>query len=382
MSAGHPGRLDDIEVLRCAAILMVLFAHAPFNLLYWDTLWLTVSFSWWSGDAGVDLFFAISGFVIGRSLLPRLRVALGNVDYLAATLTFFLRRFWRLQPAAWLWLAVPLCLAATFNHSGAFRKLPPDASAALTGLLAIANFRTARLFGDPDVFNKEGISFPYWSLSLEEQFYLLLPLLFWLLGRRLRVLLVCAVIYQLLAPVAPMCALTRPGALAAGVLLAELSAEPGYQLAEPRFLAGAAWRRAAFVLSLLFLAGAAESTLILPVNAGKFGLVALVSAILVYAASFDAGYILASGGLKRLCVWVGERSYSLYLTHIPSYALTREILFRLRPPTLWPSLLDGVLHVGLALVFTFGAAELTRRFVEEPWRKYGRSLRLAGPADA
>ena len=370
-------RIADIEVLRCAAIVMVLFAHAPFNLLYWNTLWLTISFGYWSGDAGVDLFFVISGFVIGRSVLPRLRAAPNGGAYLAATLTFLLRRFWRLQPAAWVWLVIPLALAATFNASGAFRRLLPDFSSALTGLLAINNFRTAAPFGDPDVFNREGISFPYWSLSLEEQFYLLLPLLYWVFRRRLTLVLVCAVVYQFLAPIAPVCALTRPGALAAGVLLAEWSGRAAYRLAEPRFLARSGLCRGAFVVFLLFVAGAAESTLILPVNAGKFGIVAAVSAILVYAASFDAGYILRPGRLKRVCVWVGERSYSLYLTHIPSYALAREILFRLRPPTLWHSFLDGALHVGLALVFTFGATELTRRFVEEPCRRYGRGLTIA-----
>ncbi len=376
--AGRPDRIDDIEVLRCAAIVMVLFAHAPFNLLYWNTLWLRISIGYWSGDAGVDLFFVISGFVIGRSLLPRLRATRTDGEFLSATLTFLLRRFWRLQPAAWVWLLLPLLGAATFNQSGAFRKLLPDFSAALSGLLAISNFRIGTLIG-PDLFNKEGISFHYWSLSLEEQFYLLLPVLFWIFRARLQAFLVLLVIYQFLASPWPIYALTRPGALAAGVLLAEWSRHVAAPVAKPVFLAAGRFRRPSFVLGLLFLVGAAESTLILPFGVGRFGVVAIISAMLVHAASYDANYIMAPGRLKRACIWIGERSYSIYLTHIPCYALAREALFRLRPPNWTHSVAEGAMHVALALGLTFAAAELTRRFVEEPGRAYGRRLTVPTP---
>ena len=83
---------------------------------------------------------------------------------------------------------------------------------------------------------------------------------------------------------------------------------------------------------------------------------------------------MQAGRLKKVCIWVGERSYSIYLAHVPCYALSREILHRLRPPTFWHSFQDSALHVTLALALTFGATELTRRYVEEPWRNYGRSL--------
>ena len=163
-------RLVEIEVLRGIAIVMVLVEHIAFNLFHFGAWINDFTLSTWRGAAGVDVFFAISGFVIARGLLPRLQASTSTQARVANVLGFLLRRFWRLQPAAWVWLAIPLVLTLTFNSSGAFLTWEENLPSAISGLLGIANLRLGL------IVHGSGIAFPYWSLSLEEQFYLLLPM--------------------------------------------------------------------------------------------------------------------------------------------------------------------------------------------------------------
>src|SRR5271168_2727804 len=100
-AAGAPGGpIADIETLRAVSILLVLFAHLP-AAIHSDSH-AALSRDWIQTWSGVDLFFAISGFVITRSLAPLLD-ARGAAGALPVLVGFWLRRVWRLLPAAWLW---------------------------------------------------------------------------------------------------------------------------------------------------------------------------------------------------------------------------------------------------------------------------------------
>lgn len=365
-------RIQDLEVLRAIAIIMVLAEHVQLNLFYWHSDIQDISVRYWRGAAGVDLFFAISGFVIARRLLPRLQNCARMEDYLRATLNFLVRRFWRLQPSAWLWAAVPLLLTVIFNRSGAFQTMHDNLPSALTGLLGINNLRSGMIIG----VSPTGVTFPYWSLSLEEQFYVLLPLVAFLFRKRLMVLMLALLAWQFVMPTAPVFVLARPGAIAAGVLLAMFSHRAEWHLAEPRFLARGPFVRAAFVLIIVALIGALESDLMRPLYSVLFGLVAVLCAMLVHAAAYDRDYIMRPGLLRTAFAWVGSRSYSIYLIHIPAYAMTRELYFRLYPP-MWPSTELSAHYLLVALTLTLVASELNYRLVEVPFRNYGRTLKIA-----
>lgn len=365
-------RIADIEVLRAAAILMVMLEHMGINLLYWHSPLLDFSADWWRGASGVDLFFTISGFVIARGLVPRLQSSVAGAGYLAETLTFLLRRFWRLQPAAWFWLALPILPTIFLNHSGAFHTLRYNLSAALASILAFNNLRNAHLTQGWTM----GLYFPYWSLSLEEQFYLALPVVVLLFGRNLIWAMLALVAYQFMEPWNQSFIVTRPGELAMGVLLAIWSRDPAYRMTEPRFLAKGAGLRLAYAGGLLLLLGLSLSNLTYPLRQMAFAFAAVLTGLLVHAASFDRGYIMRSCVARRVLVWIGARSYALYLAHIPSYALAREIMFRLRPPRLDHDAIEYAGLIALGLGFTFVLAELSFRFVELPCRQYGRSLRV------
>ncbi len=129
----------------------------------------------------------------------------------------------RLLPSAWLWLALILLACVFLNRSGAFGSLHANLQATLAGVLQYANFRF-------------GSSFVYWSLALEEQFYLLFPLLIVLCRKHLVWALLALVAVQLFTLRTPLLMVVRTDALALGVLLALWSAQPSWQRWQPTFL--------------------------------------------------------------------------------------------------------------------------------------------------
>ena len=362
------GRIDDIEVLRAIAVIYVCIEHMHINLFAWvggkahDIL-----FGWTGMWSGVDLFFVISGFVIARDLVPRLSAADSTHERLVTTLAFWIRRAWRLIPSAWLWLAVILVACVFFDRSGAWGSLRANLEGALAAVFNVANLRAMLVYGKFE----PGATFPYWSLSLEEQFYLVLPFLVWLSGKRLPLVLAVVVVLQLVFPRTPLGTIMRCDALALGVLIAIWSRHDSYRLFEPRFMANR-WARMALVAILaggLALAGGEDLHVPIPIS-----LVAFIGAILVFMASYDRDYIMAPGWIKKVLLWVGSRSYAIYLIHIPAYFATREIWFRMQPPGIGfdPNFTGKFLATGVALIVVF--AELNYRLVEMPLRRRGAEI--------
>jgi peptidoglycan/LPS O-acetylase OafA/YrhL len=122
------------------------------------------------GSFGVDIFFALSGLLITSRLLDEEAIT-GSLHLKG----FYLRRFMRIQPVALLYLAVVALLALA-------HRLPPDWSALLAALLF---FRNLVQFSGPTPDASPG-TWPtahFWSLSVEEQFYLFLPIFLFILRR-------------------------------------------------------------------------------------------------------------------------------------------------------------------------------------------------------
>ena len=361
-------RIADIELLRGLAVVMVLIEHLPLNLVTWHSATLELLSRTWHGWPGVDLFFVISGFVIGRSLLPMLSDA-DPLQFLNNTLAFWTRRAWRLLPSAWLWLVIPLLASMFFNRSGLFDTPLVNYRGLVAGLLDIANFRLSETFGRLPY----GPSFPYWSLSLEEQFYLLLPLLLFVFRRHLPWVMALVLLEQFWVPHTPLSMVTRSGALAIGVLLAFWSATPSWRLCEPRALDGSRLARMAALLLPILLLGALGSEKVVSPGLGV-GLIAMVAAIPVWVASYDQDYLMRGILPRRLMLWLGSRSYGIYLIHIPVFVATREIWFRLSPPgTVFDGRFAG--RFGLtALLLLLLLSELNHRLVERPLRRHGAAI--------
>jgi len=367
-------RIMDIELLRAVAVIGVLFHHIqgmPFPGGWPRLAALSGSFQlWW----GVDLFFAISGFVIGRSLIPQLRGCDSSRQFWAATRAFWIRRAFRLLPSAWLWLLLVLLAAFFLNRSGAFGSIQANIQATLAGILQFANLR----FADAFMRYEYGASFVYWTLSLEEQFYLILPLLVFVSRRYLAWVLLAVVLVQFFTWRAVWLSVIRTDALALGVLLSIWSLRPGYWRFEPKCLR---WPGLGVVLmTALGCVMAWLATEQFNLSFYRLGIIAVLSAVLVWVASYDRDYLLPRSPLKTALTWVGSRSYGIYLIHVPVFFLLRELWFRLAPlgssdmaSHPWLALACGLSLIGLL-------SELNYRLVEMPMRNRGARLveRLRG----
>ncbi|POA35028.1 MULTISPECIES: acyltransferase [unclassified Pseudomonas] len=361
-------RILDIELLRAIAVLAVLFHHLK-GSLFPNSPPLLESFAshgefWW----GVDLFFAISGFVIARSLIPALQGCSTRQEYWQQTRNFWLRRAFRLLPSAWLWLALMLLACVFLNRSGAFGTLHANLQATLAGIAQYANFR----FADSFYHYEYGISFVYWSLSLEEQFYLLFPLLILICRKHLVWALLALVAVQLLTLRTPILMVVRTDALALGVLLAMWSARPGYARWEPTLL-----RRPWAGVSVLLIIAMALSVLAtdrFTFTDYRIGAIAVLSAVLVWVASYNRDYLMPRGLLKSLMTWIGSRSYGIYLIHIPAYSLVREFIFRLQAAGLPSPAGHPILTILIAGGLIVLLSELNYRFIEMPMRNLGAAL--------
>lgn len=370
-------RIGELEVLRTVAVGMVLLQHINGNLIFWPSkiaFQLQQNGMW----TGVDLFFAISGFVIARSLLPTLKGARDTRHFARLTAEFWIRRIWRLWPSSWFWLAAPLLLCLVFNRSGVYSSFHANWNMAVAGGLNLANF----YFAYVSVHSLSiGTAFVQWSLSLEEQFYLLLPIAAFLLRRRLPYLLGAIFLYAFFAPTqfttldvvdTTIANMTRGGSVAAGVLLAVWSFHPGYQdFAPTGFARCRPARIAAFAGTIALLVSLGSSQFCIVPH--YLGPIAILTAFLVWIASYNAGYLWRPGLSRTVMEILAARSYSLYLVHIPVYFAMHEIWFRLHGAA-DPSWRRAALYLALTPFALAVVTEANHRLLERPLRDYGKQV--------
>lgn len=382
------GRNADIEVLRGLAIVFTLIEHFDF-LVYWS--WapyvaLKQQLAFWGG---VDVFFAVSGFVIMRSLL-RAREQAGASDWsFAIAGRFWLRRLWRLWPAAWLWVVVCVACSQWFNRSGVFGSSGSMLWDAFAALGQFANLHWSQCYRTglqgcnvmPAVQAVAGeqpvwvgwVLAPYWSLSLEEQFYWLLPLLLLLLrrGPGLWLTLCALVVLQLpwSRPALGTAWYFRTDALLLGVLLGLWSTtrnKPDAAVANGSRPRWATLLVLACLGGIAWLGATSRQTWL-----GATGGIAVLCALLVALASLDRGWVWPAGHSRRWLEALGERAYSLYLVHLLAFGLAREVFFRLQGGQAPESSLAAIGLVGLGVLLLWGLGELSLRWVEQPARRFG-----------
>lgn len=358
---------NQIEALRAAAIAFVLLSHFPVS-----SAWFTEANRYVELWSGVDLFFVISGFLITGSLI-RLHEARGKREqWLPELKAFWVRRAFRLLPAAWLWLLIPILLSALLGEQSLFAPLRTLLNDVAAAALQVANVYWAICIGNGQwgqLCSLPPIVGPYWSLSLEEQFYLLLPLVMILVPVRLLlpalVVLIVAHVFWI-RPIFTLAFYTRTDALLWGVLLALLSQRTGYFNLPIRLKAFRGSSLISIAL-LMLLAWAPVNGAEVVAGVSTVAIVALISAVLVWLAACGCG--IEPG---RFLSWMGSRSYALYLVHFPLYALTQVLLF----PVADSSRIQLALYAVCAAALIALAAELTYRWVELPLRNYGRQIAL------
>ena len=371
-AAASKNLISDLDLLRAVSVIAIVVHHAKGNLFEWSTPALARFYAYFGGSFGPDLFFCISGFIIARDLVPRLQACNSNTEWLNSSLFFWTKRVFRILPSAWFWLALMLLLCVVFNSTGVFGTFRANFEATIAGVLQVANFRFAAAFGT----HPYGASFVYWTLSLEEQFYMLFPFVIWFGRRYLVYILVAAILFQLSQPRSLLALAVRTDALMMGILIAMWSVRESYRAVEPAFLRTRPWAGllvlCGVTLCLVSLSPGGKGLFIVPL---RWSLISPLCALLVLLASYNRNYLMPDCSPKRVLLWVGSRSYAIYLCHIPVFFATREIMHRAMPDASFDSSYFW-LFIAIATALMVTCSELNYRILEVPLRR--RGARIAG----
>jgi len=333
-------KIHQIQALRALAALLVVLFHAKLSP---------------GGFIGVDIFYVISGYLITGLIIKEINLK-GSFNYRA----FYLRRAKRLLPAS---LSV-LALTAI----AAWLVLPPTVRGALgRDVLAASLYVSNYLFAwwQNDYQNLNATPSPvihYWSLAVEEQFYIFWPILvftLWRIGRRRSVAIGIAIttilsfVFSLLLTVVnPIWAFyslpTRAWELGIGALL--LSIPESFNLKRALVKTLSVWL-GLFALTISVFAFSERTAF-----PGYNALLPTIGAALMIASIAFWPPILNDLSKLRVVQWLGEISYPFYLWHWPLLVLPSTRFGR--PLTL----LERIFFI----LITALAADLTHRYLEKP----------------
>jgi len=345
MQAGKDGRLHrpDIDGLRTVAVLPVVAFHAGVHAAS-------------GGFIGVDVFFVISGFLITQLIYKEIQGDRFSI------LAFYERRIRRILPAL-------IAVLLTVYAFGLVYCLPGDmVELARSTIAAALSASNVYFWVGAGYFDGAAISKPLlhtWSLAVEEQFYLIWPLLL-ILGNRFfrrHLLLATVVLSALSFAVSAIGAFDFPNAtfylpftrfweLSVGGMLALGAA--------PRALGAVARNSlAAFGLALI-----AASVLLIESDMPFPGILALppcLGAVMIILAGRDGDSMVGRLLSIRPMVFIGVISYSLYLWSWPITVFQRNYVF----------LMGGLSHrssklliVGVSIIVAY----LSWKFIETPFR--------------
>jgi peptidoglycan/LPS O-acetylase OafA/YrhL len=342
----HSKYLAQLDGLRAIALLGVLAFH--FQVKGAE-----------HGFLGVDVFFTLSGFIITRKIVS-------DIDSASFSFTrFYTRRFFRLFPAL---LAVTL-----FSLLGTYLTLPPEISksVAISSIAAIFSCSNMYFLLTSNYFDTTAQYKPLlhtWSLSLEEQFYLIWPLILWISYRRNHVLnetktrlnrmtrTICAALifsfiihcflYRSDANADFYLILTRVYQFALGALCVNLekNMEARPLLKEFLFVSGILWILASFFLGY---------------ERGTFQglIVSVASAAVILSHGSQLGQITMG---NPICIYIGKVSYSAYLVHWTLWVLLTQV---------YAALGTGKPDFARMVVLTSLLAVCLNKLVEVPLRK-------------
>ncbi|MBC1971303.1 acetyltransferase [Listeria welshimeri] len=349
--------VPSIDGLRALAVIAVIAYH--------------LNFSWAKGGfIGVDIFFVLSGYLITNILLTQ-----WEKNQTLQLKHFWLRRFRRLIPAAYVMIVVVVIFSVLF-HSEILKNLRGDA---IASFFYVSNWWF--IFHNVSYFDSFGMPSPLknlWSLAIEEQFYLIWPvfLLVFLRWVKNPKLLLKIVIGLGLLSAIWMTILYVPGTdpsrvyygtdtrlfdLLSGCALAFVW--PFNRLSPNIPKRSKAALNIAGTISILFffLITALVSEYQPFLYRGGLLFVAIMGVVMIATIAHPASYLSKIFSFKPIR-WIGTRSYGIYLWHYPIITLTTPVL-EIGQPSIWRSILQ--------VAATFIIAELSFRYIETPIRKNG-----------
>lgn len=359
MAASHSRYIPALDGLRALAVLAVIAYHLR---LPWAI----------GGLLGVTVFFVLSGYLI-TSLLIAEWDSTRRIDLKQ----FWLRRVRRLVPAIVFLLVAVAALCTLLDHT-LLTKMRPDI---LPSLLFYNNWW--QIFRDVSYFEALGAPSPlahFWSLAIEEQFYLVWPVVLFLAlrkGAKTKTLGAATLVLAALSAL-EMALLFNPSAdpsrvyygtdtrafsLLIGAALAfawpagQIGAKNALRLGRPvrRVLDGIGLVALVALLAMMAFANGFSPFL----YRGGILLASLLTAVVIAVMVHPDSLLGRVAGTAPL-VWVGKRSYGIYLWHYPLFLL-------MNPRTSTAEMPWWLYLVEVAVVFAVAA--FSYRFVENPIRK-------------
>ena len=363
MSNNKSKYLPSIDSLRALAVLAVIIYHVDVNYLP-------------GGFLGVDLFFVLSGYLISSLIIKEYKKT-GSVNLY----NFYIRRARRLLPAVYFMITIGLVVMVLFNEV-LLRKSHLDA---IFGYIYSSNWWY--IFHKLDYFDSFGAQSPFkhlWSLAIEEQFYMIFPLLFLLVNRKkkskdgtyklnknflyvvLGLIIVSLIAHILLFDINNISRIyfgtdTRAFSLLVGVV--------GAILYPMERLHAKVTLQQNMVYSVVSLVSIATLITVMIYTSeyntwlyrGGFLLVAILGLIVIISSGKQHTLMSRLLSFKPV-VFIGKISYSLYLWHFPVLVLTTPVSEIGNP---------NIIFVILRVILTFALATVSYVFVETPIRKLG-----------
>ena len=355
--------LPSIDSLRALAVLAVIIYHVDVNYLP-------------GGFLGVDLFFVLSGYLISSLIIKEYKKT-GSVNLY----NFYIRRARRLLPAVYFMITVGLVVMVLFNEV-LLRKSHLDA---IFGYIYSSNWWY--IFHKLDYFDSFGAQSPFkhlWSLAIEEQFYMIFPLLFLLVNRKkkskdgtyklnknflyvvLGLIIVSLIAHIILFDINNISRIyfgtdTRAFSLLVGVVGAIL-----YPIER---LHAKVTLQQNMIYSVVSLVSIATLITVMIYTSeyntwlyrGGFLLVAVLGLIVIISSGKQHTLMSRLLSFKPV-VFIGKISYSLYLWHFLVLVLTTPVSEIGNP---------NIYFVILRVILTFVVAIVSYVFVETPIRKLG-----------
>jgi peptidoglycan/LPS O-acetylase OafA/YrhL len=352
---------------------MTFMAHVDEFMPYPQKLWSVFAMAWGWG-LGVDVFFVLSGYLITRSLLSDIERASPQI-----LKRFWIKRIYRIMPASIVWIILASVSAWLFLPSapGGAGAIARSAFAAASNTM---NFWFTYCADHQELNGYCGGMLTlsaWWSLSLEEQFYIVFPILMLAVRTRSASVVVCAIVafyaFQHKA-FFNLATSTRLEGISLGVLLAFASSRLGFI----RLTSISNWlRRSVGLLALLSLVGTGTIIRFLPSYSLLLFFLAMMSCLfLVFLATRQAG-VFDFGLPSRLLERLGKVSFSFYLCHESCLAFSSWGFKHLGyEPTKWYFLaysVSGVILSSVVATITYGMIE--KPFMERGHRKASAIIR-------